>query len=318
MKKAILGAVVGLSLLGFSATGLTNNVQASTRVTSVKYKNIKDTTVHVAKGTMYSTTKLSKVSHYAKNYKYTSFKRTEQATIKKSNGKKYVYQYVKSGSVKGWIWHSYVKNGKAPKRPNVVLKTTNMKDAKVHVASGTMYTTAKLSKVAHYGKNYKYTTFTKTEQASVRKSNGKTYTYQYIKSGSVKGWIWSGYVKAGNAPRSFSSYNLAFQDYAQGTGLGGVYGTPILEGFDDMGNELIYNYNEDVANSTSSINKNITAFQNIYNLFKGRFSKSQQTHLSAMITKVRALPTSSDDDIYEVQEQLVEISQAMGEVIETF
>lgn len=167
--------------------------------TKIKYTNLKATKVHFSKGEIYSTSCLNKLTHYGKNYSHMTFVRTKQAKIRRVDGKYENWQYVKSitGNIKGWIFSGYVKTGNAPKG-TTVLKYTNIKDAKVHVTKGTMYSSARLSKVAHYGKNYKHTTFKETEQASVVKSNGKTYIYTHIQAGKVSGWIWHGYIKNGS------------------------------------------------------------------------------------------------------------------------
>ncbi|KRK97144.1 hypothetical protein FD04_GL002004 [Secundilactobacillus odoratitofui DSM 19909 = JCM 15043] len=78
-----------------------------------------------------------------------------------------------------------------------VLKTTNIKNVKVHVTSGLLYTNKKLTKVAYHAGNYDKRTFTRTSQITVKKANGKKAVYQYIKSGKVKGWIWRGDVLIG-------------------------------------------------------------------------------------------------------------------------
>ncbi|WP_125681299.1 hypothetical protein [Levilactobacillus yonginensis] len=122
VNKLIVSA---LTILSVSTMGLaTVASNADTALAKTKAAKIVKTTtykakhkVHVTKGNMYSTAKLTKVSHKAKNYKRTTFYRIKKAKVVKSNKKKAVYNYVKStnGKTKGWIWHGYVKNGKAPK-----------------------------------------------------------------------------------------------------------------------------------------------------------------------------------------------------------
>ncbi|MCY9807372.1 hypothetical protein OXT66_07475 [Lentilactobacillus senioris] len=62
---------------------------------------------------MYTNLKLNKVAHNTKNYKTTPFYVKKEATVKLSNGKKVVEQYIqsktKSGSIKGWIYKGNVK-----------------------------------------------------------------------------------------------------------------------------------------------------------------------------------------------------------------
>ncbi|MTV81756.1 hypothetical protein [Secundilactobacillus folii] len=114
-------ALITLSTGLFGASGLVANpnysVTAAAKTKAAKvlnYQSIKHVHVHVSKGAIYSSAKLTRVAHYAKNYSHTTFTTTNQAKVKNANGKVAVYQYIKAGSVHGWIWHSYVKNGNAP------------------------------------------------------------------------------------------------------------------------------------------------------------------------------------------------------------
>lgn len=112
VKSAIIAATVILSALNIA----TISSRASSNAAKVlSTKNIKNSKVHLSSGNIYSSNKLTKVVHNGKNYRHTTFTRYIQVTVKKNNGKKAVYQYIKSGKVKGWIWHSYLKNGTAPK-----------------------------------------------------------------------------------------------------------------------------------------------------------------------------------------------------------
>ncbi|KRL77481.1 C40 family peptidase [Secundilactobacillus paracollinoides] len=72
-------------------------------------------------------------------------------------------------------------------------------------SAGAMYTlkisssTVSFSKKTHYLKNYPSTTWEATKKLYEKKANGATYLYYYVtnKSGSVSGWIWHKYLKAG-------------------------------------------------------------------------------------------------------------------------
>lgn len=119
----LLAGSLGLGLFAMpSQAKNTNGVStAEARTRSAKVistKKLHKTVVHVTKGSLYSSAKLTNIIHNAKNYKHTTFYRTKQSTIRKTNGKKAVYQFIKSsnGKVTGWIWHGYVKNGKANKK----------------------------------------------------------------------------------------------------------------------------------------------------------------------------------------------------------
>ncbi|WP_367295034.1 hypothetical protein [Levilactobacillus yonginensis] len=117
---ATLSLGLGISILSDPITYDSSGVivaQASKKNKVLRYKKLAKKAVHVSKGNMYSSARLSKISHKAKNYKHTTFYRTKQAKVVKTNKKTAVYNYIKSsnGKTKGWIWHGYVKNGKAPK-----------------------------------------------------------------------------------------------------------------------------------------------------------------------------------------------------------
>lgn len=121
-SKMIKFAVVGmLTVFGFvgAATVTTNYAETAqaktTKVVKVSYSKVSKKAYHVTSGSFYSTSHLTKVNHYGKNYKHTTFYSYKKATIKKSNHKTYSYVYVKSADkkVSGWIWHSYLKAGKA-------------------------------------------------------------------------------------------------------------------------------------------------------------------------------------------------------------
>lgn len=83
----------------------------------------------------------------------------------------------------------------------------NLTKKAYHVTSGTFYTTSHLTKVAHYGTHYKSTTFYTYKQGTVKRANGKTAVYYYVKSsnGQVKGWIWHSSLKPGAAKKAAST-----------------------------------------------------------------------------------------------------------------
>lgn len=123
LVKILAGTTLAIGSLAVG-TGISSNtttVQAktkSTKVVKAAYKKLSKKAYHVTKGTFYSTSKLTKKNHYAKNYPHTTFYTYTQATVTRANGKKAIYYYVKTsnGKVKGWIWHSYLKKGVAPKK----------------------------------------------------------------------------------------------------------------------------------------------------------------------------------------------------------
>ncbi|WP_260339778.1 CAP domain-containing protein [Levilactobacillus parabrevis] len=124
-RRVVIGLLVVLGLgVGF-VTNSTSSPSDSLSITAQAKKTVKvfatkklaKKAVHVKKGNIYASAKLTKVTHNAKNYKHTTFYRTKQVKVVKTTGKKAVYQYIQTsnGKVKGWIWHGFLKNGKAPK-----------------------------------------------------------------------------------------------------------------------------------------------------------------------------------------------------------
>lgn len=188
------------------------------------------------------------------------------------------------------------------------VKYTNIKDTKVHVSTGYMYTSAKLTRKAHNAKNYKYTTFTRTEQATVKKSNGKTAVYQYIKAGSVKGWIWHSYIKSGVAPKSVKTYGTIMSKYVLGTAINNGESFAGVNSFEDLGEDVYYHnlFGDHVKDYSSNIN----ALENIHNLFESKLSSSTNSSLTAMISKAK-----SDINTDGIEDEIASVAYNLGEAI---
>lgn len=62
--------------------------------------------------------------------------------------------------------------------------------------AGLIYTTRSLKHWSHRGNNWMDTKWSTNQSVTVKKSNGKTGVYYYIKSADegIKGWIWRGYL----------------------------------------------------------------------------------------------------------------------------
>lgn len=65
---------------------------------------------HAVSGYLYTSTSLTKKAHNADNYPFTIFYTYKSDTVRKANGNKAVYYYVKNGNgkVKGWIWRGHL------------------------------------------------------------------------------------------------------------------------------------------------------------------------------------------------------------------
>ncbi|MGX6428970.1 hypothetical protein [Levilactobacillus yonginensis] len=150
---ATLSLGLGISILSDPITYDGSGVivaQASKKNKVLRYKKLAKKAVHVSKGNMYSNAKLNKVTHKAKNYKHTTFYRTKQAKVVKANKKTAVYNYIKSsnGKTKGWIWHGYVKSGKAPKASKAVA-TSAKASSNSSVSSSNKISKSKLKSIAN-------------------------------------------------------------------------------------------------------------------------------------------------------------------------
>jgi len=101
--RTVLVAVLAVASLGVM-TEVTTPAQAATKVWQTK--KMKKAAYKISNGYFYRNTKLTKRTHKASKYAKVNFYTYKSAKIRKSNGKKVTYYYVKnkSGKVKGWVW----------------------------------------------------------------------------------------------------------------------------------------------------------------------------------------------------------------------
>lgn len=108
-KPALFLALLGVIAIFATATTPTPaSAKATTKVLSSKAMT--KTAYRAVTGYMYTTAKLTKKAHNADNYPLTTFYTYKTATVRKTNGNKAVYYYVKNGNgkVKGWIWRGHL------------------------------------------------------------------------------------------------------------------------------------------------------------------------------------------------------------------
>ncbi|GAA3621848.1 hypothetical protein [Secundilactobacillus similis] len=108
-KPALFLALLGVFAIFATATAPTTaSAKATTKVLSSK--TMTKTAYRAVTGYMYTTAKLTKKAHNADNYPLTTFYTYKTATVRKANGNKAVYYYVKNGNgkVKGWIWRGHL------------------------------------------------------------------------------------------------------------------------------------------------------------------------------------------------------------------
>lgn len=109
MKKRFLFIALFAGL--FTAFGL--SMPASAKSKSAKILSSRTLTkkpYHAVSGYLYTSAHLTKKAHNADNYPFTVFYTYKSDTVRKANGNKAVYYYVRNsnGKVKGWIWRGHL------------------------------------------------------------------------------------------------------------------------------------------------------------------------------------------------------------------
>jgi len=109
MKKSFLILTLFAGL--FTAFGVSTPAAAKSKGAKVvSSRHISKKPYHAVSGYLYSSTSLKKKAHNADNYPFTVFYTYKSDTVRKANGNKAVYYYVKNGNgkVKGWIWRGHL------------------------------------------------------------------------------------------------------------------------------------------------------------------------------------------------------------------
>lgn len=116
-KKQLKWGVATLLVTVTLGTGATQMVTAhAATYHTVSTKSLKKTAYHKKSkaGAIYNQAHSKKVANL-KTYPNTTWYVTKQAVLKHGNSKGIYYYVANQGkSVKGWIWHGYLKKGKAP------------------------------------------------------------------------------------------------------------------------------------------------------------------------------------------------------------
>lgn len=109
VKGALLLALGVTAYTGVSMTGQIVSAKQQMRV--VKTTKLAGADYHVSGGYLYSSVRLTKRVHSAKNYQRTLFFSNRLVTVRKSNGHQANYQYIvsRNGRIHGWIWTGNLK-----------------------------------------------------------------------------------------------------------------------------------------------------------------------------------------------------------------
>ncbi|MEE8823272.1 hypothetical protein LASUN_08830 [Lentilactobacillus sunkii] len=268
LSSLSLGLFVGADSVS-NNSNFNENVFAKSSTKVIQTKKNKTTSYHAVKGNLYSSAKLNKVVHYAKNYKHTTFYSNRYARIKTSGGKIEVVNYVKnsSGSVKGWINHHNLK--KVTKTSSKAVTGTSklsakfLKDSKVSKSGYIAKTNGARIKLStlkrYYGPsklisdpdNQRVATLTNghkiywakahpqyaTEVMPGSHSNSETFT------NPTKHWVM--YWLGGNLPDDFS--HKGFKDQLKQYGpISAEYPAFLAGKYGNFNNSALYNWNQKI------------------------------------------------------------------------
>ncbi|MBV0930157.1 hypothetical protein KTE19_05435 [Lentilactobacillus sp. IMAU92037] len=195
------------------------------------------------------------------------------------------------------ISNSDVVSAKA--RTVKVLRSSGMSKTAYNANGGSIFTTAKLTKKAHNASSYLRTTFYATKSATVRKSNGNTAVYYYIKSsnGRVKGWIWKGNLSKKPSYTKQKADIKAMLQIVRTTTSDAQ--NELLADFDGITPAQAYDSLSTVINDMKYIpdgSGNIECVGAAYQLFAGRFNSTTNAKLSALYGAYTQAEQSGDRD----------------------
>lgn len=109
MKKRFL--IVALFAGLVTAFGVSTPASAKSKSAKVlSSRTLSKKSYHAVSGYLYTSAHLTKKAHNADNYPMTVFYTYKSDTVRKANGNKAVYYYVRNsnGKVKGWIWRGHL------------------------------------------------------------------------------------------------------------------------------------------------------------------------------------------------------------------
>ncbi|WP_125581438.1 hypothetical protein [Levilactobacillus cerevisiae] len=191
-----------------------------------------------------------------------------------------------------------------------VISTNNVASKVYHGSAGNIYSSAKLTHRKYKMSKYRYTTWTATKKAVIKK-NGKKATLAYIKSGSKAGWIYKSNLRAGKAPfnkqkRLNDTYTAYLKAVMQASS--DSQDSPSTPSYEDLADSINSNWErnsfKDRAGDVKAAIKDKDALMSVYGVFKNRFSGSQRANLDAMAKKLDSLEPMTDN--------LDEVSSSMG------
>jgi len=210
----------------------------------------------------------------------------------------------------------------AKKKSAKVIRSKKMKKTAYHANGGYIYSSAKLTKKSHKAFNYLKTTFYATKSVTVKKSNGKTATYSYIKNhkGNVKGYIWKGNLKKVNtkalnqrkadikhvlsAIRSMSTEDQSDAlDAMKDVTTSNAYDT----GYGSLSFAIDLIHGDTVKDGKAALQVNAS--------FKGRFSSTTNAKLAAFSDQLADTMADSSSEDYQINDSAETLVDALSDAV---
>lgn len=219
---------------------------------------------------------------------------------------------------------SATTSANAASKKVTIVSTKTIAQTAYHGKKGYIYSSAKLTKKSHHMTNYKYTTWYGTKKATIKKS-GKKSSLTYITSGKKHGWIYSKYLTVGKAPinkaklrqNDIVAYNRAVM-FAS-SGVQEVAKASLTSTYKSVGDNLSYAWGGDWYSYSSSVEISTTKMDQasllkVYNIFKGRFTTSQNANLATMAADLDKQQVTTDS-IDLIRSKMGNLAGTLGDLL---
>ncbi|MFC6275262.1 hypothetical protein ACFQET_07010 [Levilactobacillus tangyuanensis] len=202
-----------------------------------------------------------------------------------------------------------------------VVSTKGVAKKAYHGSKGNLYSSAKLTHRKYQMKKYKYTTWTASKQATIKR-NGKKATLTYIKSGKKAGWIYKKYLTAGKAPynkparlkKTYLAYNSIIE---KGTSIIQNYGFANDRSYDAISNGLRWGFDVSFhGDGAKAANIDKEVLVKAYKLFRGRMNKSERSSFDSMAKDITNYHVTDDiDSLDGIEAKLETFSSSLSDFV---
>lgn len=186
----------------------------------------------------------------------------------------------------------------AKTRAAKVLSTSNLKKTGYHINGGYLFKNAQLTKKTKSSRSLLKTTLYTYKSANVKKANGKTAVYYYVKnkSGSIKGWAWRGnlhkvrsYAQQKKDIKAVLSATRTMSPNAQDYLLGYFSGLSSQHPYDDL------SFIIDHMGTMDEYPEDRSAAGQLYEYFHSRFDSLTNSELAALYDRYNDAQRDGND-----------------------